>query len=180
MAVNRLHTEHDRQFETNRFVYPVLSRRSGGLSIGINLNPDKLCNFSCVYCQVDRGSITGPRQVDVPQLLDELDRMLEQVTSGTIFTVGKFRETPPALRHLTDIAFSGDGEPTAYKRLDELVVACARLKASHGVPDLPLVLITNASLFHRGHVRRALEALDAHQGVIWAKLDAGTQEYFGR
>ena len=29
-----LHTDHARLFEANRFVYPVLSRRSGGISIG--------------------------------------------------------------------------------------------------------------------------------------------------
>ena len=49
-----LHTQHERRFEANRFVYPVLSRRSKGLSLGVNLNPDKVCNFDCIYCQVDR------------------------------------------------------------------------------------------------------------------------------
>ena len=29
-----LFAQHERSFATNRFVYPVLSRRSGGLSIG--------------------------------------------------------------------------------------------------------------------------------------------------
>ena len=42
MSTHKLHTQHQRQFETNRFVYPVLSRRSGGISIGVNLNPDKV------------------------------------------------------------------------------------------------------------------------------------------
>ena len=51
-----LHSDHARLFEHNRFVYPVLSRRSGGISIGVNLNPDKICNFDCIYCQVDRRS----------------------------------------------------------------------------------------------------------------------------
>ena len=51
-----LHTDHARAFQTNRFVYPVLSRRSHGISVGVNLNPDKICNFDCIYCQVDRRS----------------------------------------------------------------------------------------------------------------------------
>ena len=50
-----LFQSHPRKFEANRYVYPVLSRRAGGISIGVNLNLDKICNFHCVYCQVNRG-----------------------------------------------------------------------------------------------------------------------------
>ena len=42
-----LFTLHSRNWQTNRYVYPVISRRSKGLSIGVNLNPDKVCNFDC-------------------------------------------------------------------------------------------------------------------------------------
>ena len=51
-SLNPLFTSHPREFEENRYVYAVLSRRAGGVSIGVNLNPDKRCNFRCVYCQV--------------------------------------------------------------------------------------------------------------------------------
>ena len=115
------HTQHDRRFESNRFVYPVLSRRAQGLSIGINLNPDRVCNFGCVYCQVDR---TGAREtlfVDTVTLLTELEHMLPWAASGAIFEHPKFRATPPALRRLQDIAFSGDGEPTTYRGFGEAV-----------------------------------------------------------
>ena len=44
--------------------------------------------------------------------------------------------------------------------------------------QLKLVLITNASMFHREAVARALEVLDANNGEIWAKLDAGTEAYY--
>ncbi|MBM3871597.1 MAG: radical SAM protein, partial [Verrucomicrobia bacterium] len=40
--------DHTRIYRDFTYVYPVISRRSGGLSIGINLNPDKKCNFDCV------------------------------------------------------------------------------------------------------------------------------------
>ena len=50
--LTRLFQTHSRNlFQDNRFVYAVVSRRSGGVSIGVNLNPDKYCNFDCVYCQ---------------------------------------------------------------------------------------------------------------------------------
>src|SRR4051812_44141629 len=90
-----LFTQHSRSFEHNRFVYPVLSRRSRGLSIGVNLNPDKVCNFDCIYCQVDRTRQGETRFVDLPGLLDELDQMLGLAASGEIWRHERFRETPP-------------------------------------------------------------------------------------
>jgi wyosine [tRNA(Phe)-imidazoG37] synthetase (radical SAM superfamily) len=182
-----LHADHARLFERNRFVYPVLSRRSGGISIGVNLNPDKVCNFDCIYCQVDRRSQSETRFVETDALLAELRATLELVTSGAIYETEKFRDVPPHLRRLNDIAFSGDGEPTTFKNFDELMESCAEVKrefelrhSSFGVrhSSLKLVLITNASMFHRPHVERGLEILDRNNGEIWAKLEAGTEEYF--
>lgn len=173
-----LFTRHERSFESNRFVYPVLSRRSGGLSIGVNLNPDKVCNFDCIYCQVDRTTQSETRFVEVDALLAELDEMLALATSGEIWQTEKFRDTPGHLRRLNDIAFSGDGEPTTYKNFDEIIGRCAQLKRQHGQGELKMVLITNASMFHRPHVQRGLEILDANGGEIWAKLEAGTDAYY--
>lgn len=178
MIVNPLHTQHQRQFEANRFVYPVLSRRSEGISIGVNLNPDKVCNFDCIYCQVDRTRQSETKFVGFDQLLGELDQMLDLAASGALFETEKFRNTPAPLRRLNDIAFSGDGEPTTYKNFDEIIARCAELKQRHGLSDVKLVLITNASMFHRPHVRRGLEILDQNNGEIWAKLEAGTADYF--
>jgi wyosine [tRNA(Phe)-imidazoG37] synthetase (radical SAM superfamily) len=128
MATHPLHALHERSFETNRFVYPVLSRRAGGLSIGVNLNPDKVCNFDCIYCQVNRTQHSETRFVETDDLLRELEETLRLAASGAIYETGKFRDTPPHLRHLKDIAFSGDGEPTTYKNFDEIIAACAALK----------------------------------------------------
>lgn len=180
MSVDQLFSEHERYFEANRFVYPVLSRRSGGISVGINLNPDKVCNFDCVYCQVNRVSQGETRFVDTSRMLDELRQILELVRSGELFQLGKFRVTPADLRRLTDIAFSGDGEPTTHRNFDDVVQATAEVKKALSLPEVPLVLITNASMFHRQHVQNALRILDANQGEIWAKLDAGTPEYYER
>lgn len=175
-----LFAAHERTFEQNRFVYPVLSRRSGGISIGVNLNPDKVCNFDCVYCQVDRVQVSETRFVAVAELLTELDQMLDLVVSGRLFAAEKFRDTPPALRRLNDIAFSGDGEPTTYKNFDQIIAACADLKRRHGLERVKMVLITNASMLHRPHVERGLDILDENQGEIWAKLEAGTEDYYNR
>jgi wyosine [tRNA(Phe)-imidazoG37] synthetase (radical SAM superfamily) len=159
-------------------VYPVLSRRAAGISIGVNLNPDKVCNFDCVYCQVDRVEPGETRFVDIERLLAELDVTLRLVTTGKLFEHSKFRQAPRDQRRLNDIAFSGDGEPTTFKNFDTIVSRCAQLKQQLALSDVKMVLITNASMFHRPHVRTALKTLDQNQGEIWAKLDAGTAEYY--
>lgn len=177
-AVLPLFANHSRSFEANRFVYPVLSRRSGGISIGVNLNPDKVCNFDCIYCQVDRVQTSETRFVAIDELLGELDQMLSLVASGELFRQEKFAQVPVELRRLNDIAFSGDGEPTTFRNFDEIVASAAEVKRRHGLDHVKLVLITNASMFHRPAVERGLAILDANQGEIWAKLDAGTEEYY--
>jgi wyosine [tRNA(Phe)-imidazoG37] synthetase (radical SAM superfamily) len=178
MAIPALHTSHPRRFEDNRFVYPVLSRRSEGISVGVNLNPDKVCNFDCIYCQVDRTTQSETRFVEIPQLLEELEDVLRLVASGELFEHANFKETPQPLRRLNDIAFSGDGEPTTYRNFDKIIAACANLKRRLALEAVKMVLITNASMFHRPHVERGLKTLDQNNGEIWAKLEAGTEEYF--
>jgi wyosine [tRNA(Phe)-imidazoG37] synthetase (radical SAM superfamily) len=159
-------------------VYPVLSRRSRGISIGVNLNPDKVCNFDCIYCQVDRRSEAETKFVETDLLLKEIDHVLKLATSGLLFEDEPFRDVPPERRRLNDIAFSGDGEPTTFKNFDEIIAAVADLKNRHRLPQVKLVLITNASMFHRPAVERGLALLDENNGEIWAKLDAGTDDYY--
>lgn len=178
MATESLHSNHNRIYGSNRFVYPVLSRRSNGVSLGVNLNPDKVCNFDCIYCQVDRTTRSETRFVEMDQLLAELRKTLDFITSGEFFGDGPFKDIPPELKRLNDIAFSGDGEPTTYKNFDEIISACASLKQELELDDVKMVLITNASMFHRDHVKAGLQILDENRGEIWAKLEAGTEAYF--
>src|SRR5581483_1945190 len=178
MSFVPLFTQHSRSWRDNRFVYPVISRRSKGLSIGVNLNPDKICNFDCIYCCVDRTTPPTIRDVDLELLRDELSHMLELFKSGELFRQPPFEETPSHLRRLNDIAFSGDGEPTSYPQFQEACQLSASLLQQASLNDTKLVVITNATLFHQPRVQRALEFLDHHNGEIWAKLDAGTELYY--
>jgi wyosine [tRNA(Phe)-imidazoG37] synthetase (radical SAM superfamily) len=172
------HRLHSRHYEQNRFVYPVLSRRSRGISIGVNLNPDKVCNFDCIYCQVDRRSEAETRFVELDQVLAELEQVVDLVVTGQLFDDEKFNSVPPDLRRLNDIAFSGDGEPTTYKNFDEIISRVAQFKRARGLADVKMVLITNATMFHRPPVVRGLAILDDNNGEVWAKLDAGTEPYY--
>lgn len=170
--------DHSRRLDDNQHVYAVVSRRSRGLSIGINLNADKVCNFDCPYCQVDRTTPGGARTVDVDRLATELDHLLKLVRSGELWSVPPFSTAAPALRRVNDIAFAGDGEPTSAKAFADAVTTVGRLREAHGLPDVKLVLLTNATLFHRPAVAAGLAELDRLGGEIWAKLDAGTADYF--
>ena len=142
------------------------------------MNPDKVCNFDCIYCQVDRRSEAEMKFVETEQLLVEIDYMLSLVTSGALFEDEAFRAVPAERRRLNDIAFSGDGEPTTYRNFDEIMAAVADLKQRHSLRLVKLVLITNASMFHKPAVVRGLAILDDNNGEIWAKLEAGTDEYY--
>jgi wyosine [tRNA(Phe)-imidazoG37] synthetase (radical SAM superfamily) len=177
-VVPPLHTLHSRHYRDNRFVYPVVSRRSKGISLGVNLNPDKICNFDCIYCQVDRRTEAESDFVDLKSVLSELRNLLEIVANGRLYADEPFNHVPLPLRRLNDIAFSGDGEPTTYRNFDQIVEQVAALKKELGFHETKLVLITNASMFHRPVVQRALEILDQNHGEIWGKLDAGTEPYY--
>lgn len=166
------------------YVYPVLSRRSKGISVGINLFPDKVCNFDCVYCQVDRGKDTPPltkgreeAYVDIPCMLNELKETLYLVKTGRLYSTPPFDKTPAELRHLSDIAISGDGEPTTFPHFYEVVRDIIELKNSMS-EDIKLVVISNSSGFNRPKVQDALDLLYKNNGEVWAKLDAGSDAYY--
>ena len=108
-------SHHPRDWRGNLYVYPVISRRSRGLSIGINLNPDTACNFDCVYCQVDRTGTPRIRAVDTDIVRDELQGMISVVRDASLFKDADFADVPADWRAIKDIAFSGDGEPTTCK-----------------------------------------------------------------
>jgi wyosine [tRNA(Phe)-imidazoG37] synthetase (radical SAM superfamily) len=171
---------HERRWADNQFVYAVVSRRSRGVSVGINLNPDKACNFDCVYCQVDRTVPPSVRKVDLTRLAAELDLVLEAERDGSLYASPPFDALPPERRGVQDIAFSGDGEPTTYSHFKDAVGIAAAARERFGLARAKIVLITDAAYLAKPAVREALAVMDRHHGEIWAKLDAGTEAYFQR
>ena len=174
----KAHLDHRRLWRDFDYCYPVISRRSKGVSLGVNLNPDKICNFDCVYCEVDRVNPPRRRDVDLDQLEAEMAALLDLSLSGELFAFSPFSSARPEQRRLNDIAFSGDGEPTTAREFPEAVARLARLKASRGLEDVKLVLITDSSRLQAPEVIQGLETLMANHGEIWAKLDAGTEAYY--
>ncbi len=169
---------HERRWADNLYVYAVVSRRSGGVSVGVNLNPGKECNFECVYCQVDRTAPPVTRKVDLQRLAGELDRVLAAERDGSLYEAMPFSVLEPGRRGVRDIAFSGDGEPTTFRGFAEAVRMAADARRRFGLDQAKLVLITDSAYLTKPGIREALETLHANNGEVWAKLDAGTEEYF--
>jgi wyosine [tRNA(Phe)-imidazoG37] synthetase (radical SAM superfamily) len=159
--------DHSRDSAGLRYVYPVVSRRAGGVSVGINLNTNNACNWRCIYCQVpDLVRGTAP-PLDMALLEQELRGFLHQLLHGDFM-----RRVPEGARRINDIALSGNGEPTSAEEFAAVIALVAKLKQELALPqDLKLVLITNGSLIYRENVQRGLAQMAQTNGEIWFKLD---------
>jgi wyosine [tRNA(Phe)-imidazoG37] synthetase (radical SAM superfamily) len=166
-------------FLDNRFVYTTISPRARGLSVGVNMNPDKFCNFDCVYCEVNRSDPSRESRLDVGAMVAELERTLELVYSGGIRERLGYRSLPRELLELRHVTLSGNGEPTLCPNFPEAVESVVHLRARGRFPFFKLVLITNASGVDRPEVAEGLK-LFTGRDEIWAKLEAGTQAYMNR
>jgi wyosine [tRNA(Phe)-imidazoG37] synthetase (radical SAM superfamily) len=148
------------------------------LSIGVNLNPDKVCNFDCIYCEVDRRVPGRATRVDLAQIREELTALLRHVKAGGLTSTGRFESATAFLGDIKDIAFSGDGEPTMIDNFADCARVVADVKRQEALDATKIVLITNAAGLDKADVKRGLEIMDANNGEIWGKLDAGTEAYF--
>jgi len=170
-------TTHDRDSAGLLYVYPVVSRRAGGVSVGINLNPNNACNWRCVYCQVP-GLVRGAAPpIDLARLEAELAQFLDSVVHGEWMK----QRVPEGSRVLNDVAFSGNGEPTSSRQFPEAVAVVGRvLRRFDLAGKIELVLITNGSLVHQPHVQAGLAAMRDLGGVVWFKLDSATEAGIAR
>jgi wyosine [tRNA(Phe)-imidazoG37] synthetase (radical SAM superfamily) len=166
-------TDHSRKSAGLRYVYPVVSRRSGGVSVGINLNTNAACNWRCIYCQVPDLMRGAAPPVDMAQLEQELRSFLHELLHGDFMQ----RRVPEGMRRINDIALSGDGEPTTAAEFAEVVELVGRVRQELQLPpEIKLVLITNGSLLHRDYVQRGLRRMAELNGEVWFKVDRATEK----
>lgn len=160
---------HDRDRVGLTYVYPVVSRRAGGVSVGINLNPNNACNWACVYCQVPNLSKGKAPHIDRAQLRRELMGFLQELLHGDFME----QKVPESARVLKDIALSGNGEPTSAQAFDQIIEVIGEVMRHYGlVGKIPLVLISNGSLTSQEKVQRGLSLLGELGGECWYKLDS--------
>ena len=165
--------DHSRDITGMTYVYPVISRRAGGVSIGINLNPNNACNWRCIYCQVPNLSRGTAPAIDLAKLEAELRALLHEIVYGDFMQ----RQVPAEARRLHDIALSGNGESTSAAEFEQVIELLGRVKADYALPEaLKLVLITNGSLIDRDSVQRGLSRMATFNGEVWFKLDSVTLE----
>ena len=181
MSEKKLGTiNHDRGSVALRYVYPVVSRRAGGVSVGINLNPNNACNWRCIYCQVpDLTRGTAP-PVDLAVLENELRSFLDELLHGNFMQ----SRIPEGMRRINDIALSGNGEPTSAAEFAEVIELIGRVRretalrpgSGQALPEaVKTVLITNGSLLYRSEVQQGLRAMAQLNGEIWFKLDRASE-----
>ncbi|RLA25158.1 MAG: radical SAM protein, partial [Gammaproteobacteria bacterium] len=138
---------HDRDIAGYQYIYPVISRRSGGLSIGINFNTNNACNWRCVYCQVPDLTIGAAPELDFDLLATELSDFLQDVLHGSFYDRYQLE---PEMRVIKDIAISGNGEPTSVKEFTKAIATIIRLVEQAKIPDpFQYILISNGSLMHK-------------------------------
>jgi wyosine [tRNA(Phe)-imidazoG37] synthetase (radical SAM superfamily) len=162
---------HDRDSAEMTYVYPVVSRRAAGVSVGVNLNPNSACNWACVYCQVPGLTRGSAPDIDLNQLEAELRAMLTRIVHGDFMQT----RVPEDARRLNDIALSGNGEPTSARLFPQVVELIGRVMADFDlVGQIKLVLITNGSLVDRPRVQTGLEEMATLNGEVWFKFDSAT------
>ena len=171
---------HDRDSAALRYVYPVISRRAGGVSIGINLNTNNACNWRCIYCQVPGLTRGAAPAVDMAVLESELRGFLHELLHGDFMQ----SRVPEGARRINDIALSGNGEPTSSAEFVRVIALIARVRraaalrpgSGQALPEtMKTVLITNGSLLYRSEVQQGLRDMAKINGEVWFKLDRASE-----
>jgi wyosine [tRNA(Phe)-imidazoG37] synthetase (radical SAM superfamily) len=164
--------DHDRDSAALRYVYPVISRRAGGVSVGINLNTNNACNWRCIYCQVPDLKRGPAPATDLAVLENELRNFLNELLHGDFMQ----SRVPESARRINDIALSGNGEPTSSAQFVQVIELIARVRREVALPEtVKTVLITNGSLLNRGEVQQGLRDMAKLNGEVWFKLDRASE-----
>lgn len=164
--------DHSRYFKDCKYIYPVVSRRSEGISLGINLNINNACNWRCIYCQVD-GLVRGkPINIDLKVLEIELDNMLEWIVNGDF--IQKF--APTELQRFNDVCIAGNGEPTLSDNFLDVCKIIAKLRDKYKISNVKTVLITNGSQIQHENIQAGIKILAECNGEVWFKVDRAKRE----
>ena len=165
--------DHSRGLSGLKYIYSVISRRAGGLSIGVNLNVNNACNWQCIYCEIPNLTRGSPPPIELDVLEDELRFFLHEIIHGDYMEKNVAIED----RHLKDIAFSGNGEPTSAEEFPQVILIVKKiLEEFNLLHKIKIRLITNGSLMHKESVLEGIQVLAKMNGEVWFKVDAGLEE----
>ncbi|MGE4297731.1 MAG: radical SAM protein [Desulfovibrionaceae bacterium] len=142
--------------EYNYIFGPVASSRLGR-SLGLDLLGDRICSFDCLYCEVGattRRTMERAPYVPARAVLDELAHWKAHVYSP--------------IDHVT---LGGSGEPCLNSDLGAIIAGCRAI-----LPEIPVAVLTNATLLGNHDVRRECAAAD----VVLPSLDSLAEREFAR
>ncbi len=142
------------------YVYVARSRRSGGLSLGVDLTPHGHCSFSCIYCQASHPCGAQPDlRVNLDRLRDDLLAQLES----------------PHATELRDLVLAGSGEPSGAVGFPEALALIEQVCRRCGF-DRPRRVFTNGRHLRSDAVSAALARWIDSGGEAWFKLDGASDE----
>jgi wyosine [tRNA(Phe)-imidazoG37] synthetase (radical SAM superfamily) len=160
-------TNHDRNIFQGKYIYPVVSRRAGGLSLGINLNTNNACNWQCIYCEVPNLVRGKPEPINLQELEKELDYWLDQIINKSFLS-----QYTKSRTEFKDIAFSGNGEPTASKQFKDVIgILIKKIKEYKLDKKIVIRLITNGSYMTNPVIQESLSLISNFNREIWFKID---------
>jgi len=131
---------------------PVPSRRLG-LSLGVDVIPNKLCSLDCIYCEVgvtDKRGLARKEYLPANEILAEVKAVIAEY---------------PDLDHIT---ISGSGEPTLNSKIGDII------RGIKAMTKVPVAVLTNGTLLDDPQVRLDLMEAD----IVSPSLDAVTTDVF--
>ncbi len=140
-----------------KYIYGPIKSRRLGLSLGVSLSANKVCDLDCIYCQwgsVGKTVFNRAEYVPADKIILELKYWLQQ--------------HPQTAKKLEFITLSGLGEPTLNTCIGALI------KQIKEITGLKIAVITNSTLLGEPEVRKGLLKAD----LIVPSLDAVDPEVF--
>ncbi|MBZ4684023.1 MAG: hypothetical protein PWP46_1222 [Fusobacteriaceae bacterium] len=131
---------------------PVPSRRLG-VSLGVDLLKEKICNFNCVYCECGVSNKLFNERKEYVSINEVLNEIKDYLNKGN---------------YLDFITFSGNGEPALHSKIGYLI------KELKKITSTKICVITNSTLLNEKEVREEIMQAD----IIMPSLDAVSEDIF--
>ena len=137
-----------------RCLYGLVPSRRLGRSLGIDLVPQKICTYDCIYCQIGKTTektLSRKEYVPVKEIMEEVERFLKEGTSSIDY-----------------LSLTGSGEPTLHSQIRSVIEGIKALTS------IPVAMLTNGSLLYEEEVRQDILRAD----IVLPSLDAVSPKVF--
>lgn len=142
-----------------KYIYGPIKSRRLGLSLGLSLSPDKICDLDCIYCQwgsVGSTVLERKEYAKASEVIAELKSWIEN--------------NPQEFKELKFVTLSGLGEPTLNTGIGEII------DQARAITGAKIAVITNSTLLGDPLVRKGIVKAD----LIVPSLDAVKEQIFKR